>query len=226
MKARLCCPRWGLGGKDDLRRTYRVCERGRVLLVSRQRPGGERCSDRFISPGIPGAGAVANRLSRVRVIAFDARGSASCIFAVSGRILLRHARRLALLLHSRPNHRWLDRPDHVFFIHCFDDQIVDDLQSELQPEDKRLGKAMTKGFYNGFTYGWPTPIGGVGGGLYVDNYGNAYPQLYYGTPRAGGSTGYSPDLEGLLTGASISASSGTGMIRHNFGKSGNSGGVG
>jgi len=84
---------------------------------------------------------------------------------------------------------------------------------------------MTKGFYNGFTYGWPTPIGGVGGGLYVDNYGNAYPQLYYGTPRAGGSTGYSPDLEGLLTGASISASSGTGMIRHNFGKSGNSGGV-
>lgn len=30
---------------------------------------------------------------------------------------------------------------------------------------------MTKGFYNGFTFGVPTPIGGVGGGLYADSYG-------------------------------------------------------
>ena len=48
---------------------------------------------------------------------------------------------------------------------------------------------MKKGFYVGGTFGVPTPIGGVGGGLYVDSYRNAYPQLYYGTPHGAASMG-------------------------------------
>lgn len=40
---------------------------------------------------------------------------------------------------------------------------------------------MSDGFYSGGTFGIPTPIGGVGGGLYVDSFGNLYPQIYYGT---------------------------------------------
>ena len=59
---------------------------------------------------------------------------------------------------------------------------------------------MKKGFYVGGTFGVPTPIGAVGGGLYVDSYGNVYPQFYYGIPYGAVSMGYSPDLEGLLTG--------------------------
>jgi hypothetical protein len=41
---------------------------------------------------------------------------------------------------------------------------------------------VTKGFYGGRTFGWPTPFGAVGGGLYFDNHENFYPQIYYGTP--------------------------------------------
>jgi len=44
---------------------------------------------------------------------------------------------------------------------------------------------VTKGYYGGVTFGWPTPIGGVGGGLYFDNHENFYPQFYYGTPGWG-----------------------------------------
>jgi hypothetical protein len=49
---------------------------------------------------------------------------------------------------------------------------------------------MTSGFYTGGTYGFLRPIGGVGGGVYVDTNGNYYPQVYYGTPGASTSTGY------------------------------------
>jgi hypothetical protein len=35
---------------------------------------------------------------------------------------------------------------------------------------------MTQGLYGGATFGAATPIGGVGGGLYLDSYGNIYPQ--------------------------------------------------
>ena len=85
---------------------------------------------------------------------------------------------------------------------------------------------MADGFYGGGTFGFPTPIGGVGGGLYFDNFGNLYPQFYYGTPRAGMSAGYTPDLEGLLTGASLSGSIGNRTLNYNVGTSGSSLGAG
>jgi len=61
---------------------------------------------------------------------------------------------------------------------------------------------------------------GGGLGLYFDNHGRAYPQLYAGTPRWGFSAGYTPDLEELLTGPSISANIGRGPISGNAGMSG------
>jgi hypothetical protein len=84
---------------------------------------------------------------------------------------------------------------------------------------------MTKGFYGGATVGLPV-LGGFGGGLYFDNHGNFYPQVYYGTPGGGISTGYSPDLEGFLTGTSVSGNFGSGSIKYNIGTSGSSSGVG
>jgi len=56
---------------------------------------------------------------------------------------------------------------------------------------------MTDGFYSGGTFGIPTPIGGVGGGLYIDNFGNMYPQIYYGTTRASASAGFLPIWRGF-----------------------------
>jgi hypothetical protein len=44
---------------------------------------------------------------------------------------------------------------------------------------------------------------GGGVGLYFDNHGRLYPQLYAGTPKLSLSAGYTPDLEVLLTGTSI-----------------------
>ncbi|CCD97857.1 hypothetical protein [Bradyrhizobium sp. STM 3809] len=85
---------------------------------------------------------------------------------------------------------------------------------------------MTKGTYGGGTFGIPTFLGGLGGGLYIDNHGRVYPQVYYGTPRAGLSAGYTDDLEGLLTGPSISGSPGGGVIRPNAGFSGGASGFG
>ena len=85
---------------------------------------------------------------------------------------------------------------------------------------------MKGGFYSGGTFGIPTPVGGIGGGLYVDNYGNFYPQLYYGTPKGGASAGYTPDLEGLLTGPSVSGTLGGKSFGYNFGRSADSIGVG
>jgi hypothetical protein len=82
---------------------------------------------------------------------------------------------------------------------------------------------MTKGTYGGFTFGSPW---GVGGGLYIDSHGRIYPQLYGGTPGWGLSAGYSPDLEGYLTGTSISGSMGNGPIRFNAGTSGGASGFG
>jgi hypothetical protein len=35
-----------------------------------------------------------------------------------------------------------------------------------------------KGTYGGFTVGFPTPLGGVGIGAYMDNSGRLYPLLY------------------------------------------------
>lgn len=65
---------------------------------------------------------------------------------------------------------------------------------------------MTAGSYAGGTFGFPF---GLGLGLYIDNQGRAYPQLYGGTPGLSLSGG---DLEGLLTGPSISWSPGVGSV--------------
>jgi hypothetical protein len=78
---------------------------------------------------------------------------------------------------------------------------------------------MTKGAYGGGTVGIPW-LGGLGGGLYFDNHGRVYPQLYGGTPGFGLSAGYTDNLEGLLTGPSASASVGRGAVRFNGGMSG------
>src|SRR5947207_10445296 len=85
---------------------------------------------------------------------------------------------------------------------------------------------MTQGSYGGGTFGAPTSIGGMGFGLYIDSDGNLYPPLYYGTPKLGASAGYSHDLEGLLTGPSVSGSVGNGTLKYNFGRSVDSTGVG
>ena len=82
---------------------------------------------------------------------------------------------------------------------------------------------MTQGTYGGGTFGLPW---GGGIGLYMDYRGRIYPQLYGGTPGWSLSAGYTPDLEGLLTGASISGSPGRGPIRLNVGKSGDATGAG
>jgi hypothetical protein len=84
---------------------------------------------------------------------------------------------------------------------------------------------MTKGTYGGGTFGFPA-LGGLGLGLYIDSHGRIYPQLYGGTPRASLSAGYTDDLEGLLTGTSISGSPGGGAFRFNAGMSGTAGGYG
>lgn len=85
---------------------------------------------------------------------------------------------------------------------------------------------MKQGFYGGGTVGiWPTPVGTIGGGAYVDSDGNLYPQLYLGTPKVGFSGGYTPDLEGLLTGLSVSGTLDRG-IRPNLTTSGAPVGVG
>ena len=72
---------------------------------------------------------------------------------------------------------------------------------------------MTKGYYAGGTFGLPF---GLGGGLYLDSHGRSYPQFYGGTPGLSFSGGYTPNLEGLLTGPSISLSPGVGSVRPNF----------
>src|SRR5580698_1737664 len=82
---------------------------------------------------------------------------------------------------------------------------------------------MTKGIYAGGVLGG---LWGLGGGFYIDNHGRIYPQAYGGTPGGSLSAGYTPDLEGLLTGPSISGSVGKGPIRFNTGISGNAVGVG
>ena len=82
---------------------------------------------------------------------------------------------------------------------------------------------MAQGTYGGGTFGFPW---GGGVGLYVDNSGRIYPQLCGGTPRWSVSAGYTPDLEGLLTGTSISGSAGSRSVRPNIGTSGSTTGVG
>jgi hypothetical protein len=52
---------------------------------------------------------------------------------------------------------------------------------------------MTKGTYGGGTLGIPW-LGGLGGGLYIDNHGQVYPQVYYGTPGGSLSAGATDDL--------------------------------
>jgi hypothetical protein len=84
---------------------------------------------------------------------------------------------------------------------------------------------MKKGTYGGGTFGVPF-FGGFGGGLYIDNHGRVYPQLYRGTPGGSLSVGYSSDLEGLLTGPSISWSPGVGSVRFNVGTSQSASGFG
>jgi hypothetical protein len=82
---------------------------------------------------------------------------------------------------------------------------------------------VTKGTYAGGTFGG---LWGGGVGLYVDSLGRVYPQLYGGTPRLSLSAGYSSDLEGFLTGTSVSGSVGGGSMRLNAGTSGTATGVG
>jgi hypothetical protein len=69
---------------------------------------------------------------------------------------------------------------------------------------------MTKGTYGGGTFGW---LWGGGFGLYFDNHGRLYPQLYGGSPKLSLSAGCTPDLEGLLTGTSISRNPEAGSVR-------------
>jgi hypothetical protein len=82
---------------------------------------------------------------------------------------------------------------------------------------------MTKGTYGGGIWGFPW---GGGFGVYFDNHGRAYPQLYGGTPRLSLSGGYTPDLEGLLTGTSISGSPGAGNVRSNIAGNATTAGIG
>jgi hypothetical protein len=82
---------------------------------------------------------------------------------------------------------------------------------------------MKQGLYGGGTFGLPS---GFGGGLYVDSNGNLYPQLYMGTPKLGVSSGYSNDLEGLLTGLSVGATLGPVKVGPNVGTSGGASGFG
>lgn len=73
---------------------------------------------------------------------------------------------------------------------------------------------MTAGSYAGGTLGLPF---GLGGGLFIDSHGRTYPQLFGGTPGLSLSGGYTPDIEGLLTGPSVSWSPGVGAVRYNVG---------
>jgi hypothetical protein len=82
---------------------------------------------------------------------------------------------------------------------------------------------MTKGTYFGASWGSPW---GIGGGAYIDNHGRIYPQGYFGSPGLNISSGYTPDLEGFLTGLSVSRSFGQGPIKGSFGTSGTSPTVG
>ncbi|MGY4307185.1 hypothetical protein ACVIJ6_004428 [Bradyrhizobium sp. USDA 4369] len=84
---------------------------------------------------------------------------------------------------------------------------------------------MTKGSYAGGVFGFRR-MKGLGGGLYIDSHGRLYPQLYSGEPGFGISGGYTDDLEGLLTGPSISGSFGRGPVRLNGGWSGSASGFG
>jgi hypothetical protein len=104
-------------------------------------------------------------------------------------------------------------------------QVLENLQGKLQSDGDatRWGAIMTQGIYGGGTFGWPW---GGEGGLYVDNHGRIYPQLYGGSPGGSLSAGYTADLEGLLTGTSVSGSPGRGPIRFNAGTSGGATGVG
>jgi hypothetical protein len=83
---------------------------------------------------------------------------------------------------------------------------------------------MKQGTYGGFTYGSPY---GFGGGLYVDSYGNLYPQAYFGSSKLGVSGGYTNDLEGLLTGLSVGGTLGPlNKVGPNIGTSGGATGFG
>ncbi len=82
---------------------------------------------------------------------------------------------------------------------------------------------MKSGTYGRGTFG---TLWGIGGGLYIDSHGRIYPQAYGGTPGLSLSAGYTPNLEGLLTGTSVSGSLGSGSFRYNLGTSGSATGVG
>ena len=75
---------------------------------------------------------------------------------------------------------------------------------------------MTRGTYFGGTWGSPW---GLGGEVYIDNHGRIYPQGYFGSAGLSISSGYTPDLEGFLTGPSVSRSFGRGLIQGNIGTS-------
>jgi hypothetical protein len=82
---------------------------------------------------------------------------------------------------------------------------------------------MRDGFYAGGTFGSSF---GAGLGLYADNHGNFYPQLYFGSPKLSLSGGYTPDVEGLLKGLSVSGTLGGGRVGYNWGTSGDPSAIG
>lgn len=85
---------------------------------------------------------------------------------------------------------------------------------------------MTAGVYAGGIIGWPTPIGGVGLGLFADSSGDVYLEFYYGTPTANVTAGYATDLESLLTGISASGDFGGESLLFSLGGNADSAGGG
>ena len=78
--------------------------------------------------------------------------------------------------------------------------------------------AITGGIYNGVVYApFVTPFGAAGIGVYVDGDGNAYFQLYWGTPGRSASWGYADNVAEFLTGASFYGSLGDGSFRLGIG---------
>jgi hypothetical protein len=77
-------------------------------------------------------------------------------------------------------------------------------------EYQRATRPRRAGYYWGGMAAVPLPrLGvGLGGGVYFDDSGRFYPQTYFGTPGKMGSAGHSEDLDGQLTGTSVTGSVG------------------
>jgi hypothetical protein len=67
------------------------------------------------------------------------------------------------------------------------------------PDDVRTPRS------GGYAGGTVVSLIGIGGGLYADLEGNIYPQIVVGTPGVSVAAGQASDLDGFLTGPSITA---------------------